>query len=328
MTWKRLLILFFGLSFVCNLTLAATTHEIKGSVITNDGSIAVNQTVKLFKIEMAEQPSLVPLGEGKTDKNGNFVIPIPDHVEGTFYRVNTTIKDQLIGSRPLRFDPGETVIRIELRQPGMVAGIQNITFSKHLMVFDLLEDVIQVTELVNFENRTQSTVNTRGNPLVKRIPEQAVNFQMPRQAPGVDIVGTPGSVSIEFFVAPGANQLFFNYDLPVDGSSNLSFYNEPAPGVSSMELILSGSMLDATFQSVDKGTLGQITESKKFFNKQAFRSKMMRLSPSVNNVEIEISGIPMAQKKLFYPATILLVIMLAGLFWYLKGRSKEITNAA
>ena len=328
MLWKRLLILFFGLSFVCNLTFAATTHKIRGRVITNDGSIAANQTVKLFKIKMGDRPSLVLLGDGKTDKKGEFIIPVSSHIEGTFYRINVNINGQIIGSRPLRFDPGKTVIRVNLRQPGVVEGIHNITFSKHMMVFDMLENVIQVTELINFNNQSQSTVNTRGNPLIKRIPEEAINFQIPQQAPGVSIIKGTGSVSIEFFVAPGSNQLFFNYDLPLNGSTSLSFSNEPAPGVSAMELILSGSALDVSFQSVDQGTLGQIKESTKFFNKQGFRTKMLSLNPAVKNIEIEIAGIPMAQKKLFYPATILLVILLAGLFWYLKGRSKEIPSVA
>lgn len=292
-------------------------HRIEGRVNSADGTPSVGTTVVLMKITMSRQASVVPVGNKKTDISGQVKFEVEASEEKVFYRLNVLLDDQVIGSDPMRPKGGESLVSFHIRLPETIEGVEQLNFQRNILIFDLMADAVRITEILNLENPTQNSVDIRKHPFSKSIPGNLYNFQVLEGKTGFDISLTEGKINFSLVVPPGRHQLFYSYHLPA--GSDLIFNSSLPPNLKEVELIVPGNTLDVSFEN----TRETIVKSMKQSNNRTYSSQLLKLDSPRQMVGIHIKNLPMSQKQLFYPAIILGIILLFGLFIFLNGRNKN-----
>jgi len=268
------------------------------------------------KHRMSQQSAVVPVAEKKTDSAGKVKFEIEAGEEKVFYRLNAMTQDQVVGSNPLRPKAGETV-HFHIRIPKTIEGMAGLLFHRNILIFDVLADAVRVTEIINLENPTQNSVDIRKDPFIKSVPADLFNFQVLEGKSGFDIQLNQRKITFSLIVPPGRHQLFYSYHLPV--KSGLRFNHSLPPNTKEVELIVPGNTLDVSFES----TRETIVKSMKQSNNRVYASQLLKLDSPRQSVGIQIKNLPMSQKQLFYPAIMLGIILLFGLFIFLNGRNKK-----
>ncbi|MCP4753184.1 MAG: hypothetical protein GY866_20025 [Proteobacteria bacterium] len=304
---------------------ADSVYRVQGKVAFHDGSPASEIPVVLMKIAMDKQPKITPVQRDRTDKRGAYTFRISSLENNVFYRVNATFQGQMIGSEPVRFKPGQSSLTINLELPEIIVGFEHLTFLKSILVFELMDEAIRVTEIINFENRTNGSVDAKKTPFVKRIPRNAVNFRHVEKRKDFRAVVSPGQVGFELIVPQGKHQLYFSYELPATDRS-LSFVDYLPPAVGEIELIVPGESLSVFFDISDGNIRDRVISRSRTHEKTVYYSKILPLEESIEKVGIRIENIPVSQKQLFYPAIILAIILLCGLFWFSSGRLRPLSR--
>ncbi len=300
------------------LALAADFRVIRGMISKDDGVPAVGVQIVLNRIIMAEKPSLTLIQRTRTDPNGNYSFRIPSADEKVFYRVAIDSNGLSTGSEPIRFEKNQSSITVDLSLPRIVFGIEHLSFLKNILVVDLLIDAVRVTEIINFENTTGGLVDARKIPFVKTIPKTAFDFQFFQRRNTFTAVALAGKITFGLLVPQGKQQLYFSYNLPANDSS-ISFENDLPPGVREVELIVPEDRPDAYFDVSSERLRDRMIEQVKSFEERVYRSTRLPLDGRLEHIGIRIENIPLSQKKLLYPAALLLILLLFGLFWFLRS---------
>ncbi|MCP4297840.1 MAG: hypothetical protein GY786_19780 [Proteobacteria bacterium] len=297
-----------------NLVLGQDSYLIKGKVTSNNPEQPLSISVVLMEIKMKEQPSIKPIQKSTADANGVFNFKIKGSEAGTFYRVSTIVNGQVIGSNPVKFEGESRKIELTLELPKVVKGVENINFVKNVLVFDLWEDFVRVTDIIILENRSGATIDASNRSFKRELPTQAMNINILDPPKGASIEQVGNSVQYKLILPPGRYQLYMIYDLPA-GTSSMDMLNPLPPAVEEMEIIVPMDSVTANFDP----TYSEVLSRDKNFDNRIFHSQSIIPGKEISSVRIIISGIPLPQKKLFYPATILLILLISGLFWYLKN---------
>ena len=312
---SRYTLLFIAIFLMINGHLfGEEKYLIRGQVKTSKSVQTLTIPVALVEIRMGEEPTIKPIQKTMTDTKGMFSFTLDKDPNGAFYRVSTVVKGQVVGSNPVRFDGSSKTIDLVLELPEITEGLAKLNFNKNILVFDLMEDYIQITDIINLENSTTSTIDATEKPFTRKLPQQATKVTILDPPPGSKIEKIEGGVSYRLIFPPGRHQLYLTYRLPLDGGK-LKLINHLPPSVEQMELIVPVNSIQADFVEVD----APVSTIERSWNNQVFKVKYIDLKEGTTAVDIVVSDIPLPQKKLFYPATILLILLLSGLFWYLKS---------
>ncbi|PCI29598.1 MAG: hypothetical protein COB67_03740 [SAR324 cluster bacterium] len=310
---KSLLLLLTFLFSMTGFSLAQEIHTIQGKVIDPTGKISLSMPVVLMEIIMAEKPSVQPVQKTVSDQQGRYQFQIKELKEGAFYRISTVLDEQVLGSNPIRFKQGQTLVQLNLQIPQTLEGIEHFSFEKHVLVFDLMEEGIRVTDIIGLDNRSGGTVDARQTPLTRKLPAEATNINVLDPLKGIEIINNNGELTYKLLLPQGRHQLFVTYDLPTD-SSELIFENSFPLGTQELELIVPGKSIQAGFDQISN----DITSAEKKFDKEIYVSQKITLRSTQNLVRVKIQGIPLTQNRLLYPAGFLMILLVGGLLWYLK----------
>jgi hypothetical protein len=309
------LFLFLALFLATNSHLfGGERYVIKGEIKASETSQNLAIPVALIEIRMGEEPVIKPIQKSVADEKGGFSFTLKENPEGVFYRVSTVIRGQVVGSNPVKFDGNSNIINLVLKLPKITEESGKLNFTKNILVFDLMENYIQITDIINLENSTTSTIDATKKAFTRKLPKYATKVTIIDPPPGTKIENIEGEVHYRLIFPPGRHQLYMTYRLPLAGD-NLEILNYPPPAVGQMELIVPVNSIQADFEQVDT----PVSTIERSWNNQVFKVKYIDIKDGTTSVNITISDIPLAQKKLFYPAIILLILLLSGLFWYLKS---------
>lgn len=320
---NKLLIFLFLLFFQFNQPILGESYNaIQGQLTAQDGSAVAGAKVTLIKIVMDDPPVITTVNQGVTDTNGKYAFQVVPPAENTYFRVKIDSENRSIGSNPIKFKQGQTKLNLNLVLSNVIKGIEHLNFLKDVLILDLLEGKVQITEIIAFENSTSSMVDARENPFIKKIPETAYGVELLDNQQNFKATVSTGKITFALQVPQGRHQLYFRYLLPVENRS-FSFDNFLPPYTEEIELIVPKNGPQVRFEEDETGTLGKMITGNKSFGPRVYFSQLLQLSGNKEKVGIRIEGIPLSQKKLFYPAVILAIVLLGGLFWFLKKNPVE-----
>ena len=314
---KRIIVFALALSLSC-LTIGLHAEKkvvVKGGVSSPSGRSLAHVPVALMEIKMGQRPSITVVGESETDKSGSYYFSLPFPAKNVFYRVVSSYQGMDFGSEPFHFKNERAVVIVDLSLPKRYEGIDYLEFKKSTLVLDILEKSIRVTEIINLSNPLNGVVDAKRIPFAKELPESAHNVQLFNREEGMELVARSGKIYFDLMVPPGDHQLFFSYDLTSTDSS-LLFETHLPPGTPEVELLTSERGIGFGFDG--SGESREIEEKSKRFSRNTYRSKSMRVEPGIDKVKITVDGIPLSQKRLFYPAIVLALALITGLFVFIK----------
>ncbi len=303
---------------------AQSEATITGEIKKTDGQSPGVIPVRLMEITMSDQPSIRPLQTIQTLKDGSYkftVLPNQDPTARVFYRISVDLNGQAIGSEPFRAEQGGPPIHINLTLPDVIYGREHLAFPKEILIFENLQEFVCVTGILYVVNSTGALVNAKKIPFKRPLPASAINFKNLGNQKNLDIRFEKGELVIGITLADGTQEVFYSYDLPVV-NQDLAVDYLPIPGMQEVEFTTPD---EATTIEIDKKVLqsSNVVMKQKQAGGRLFRSKIVSLGEDVDRISIVIKGIPMNQSKLFYPAVFLLVILLAGLVFYLLRSPKS-----
>lgn len=311
---KYTLLLISIIIYSNNFTFGQENYLITGKINTSNPEQSLSIPIVLMEIKMEGNPSIKPIQKTTSDSSGNFKFTLQASPAGTFYRISTIIKGQLIGSNPVKFEKKSRKINLVLELPDNIEGLGKLFFDKNVLIFELWENFVRVTDIVIVENRGVATIDASKSPFKRQLPPSAKNINIINPPPGAEIKQVDNEIQYKLTLPPGRHQLYMTYDLPTSTGS-INMVNTLPPTVGKMEIIVPKNSIQANFDPM----YSQISRQDKNFDNQVFISQSIDIGQETSSVEVILTKIPLAQKKLFYPAIILLILLISGLFWYLKN---------
>ncbi len=316
-----LLLPFLLMSGYCSVTAEV---KIQGTVLSDQGKPAVNVAVFLMKIVMQKKPSITPFKQSMTDQDGRYEFRVKPLEGNVFFRITAGSGSSMTGSEPFRLNADRTVKMGQLVLPGTLAGINHLSFNKHIIIFEALEEALQITEVINFSNNSDNVVDTSAEPLVKQIPADAANFQFFKRGRS-EAIREKDRVVFDLEVAPGDHQLLFSYDLPVSGRV-VGFSAYLPPKTKEFEMVAPSNTLNLSFDQSSGLSSTKIVSQEKRFNNKSYYSLTVFPNDSQSEIKIRIGSIPISQTRFFYPAIVLAAILILGLLLFLAKRPQLAPN--
>ncbi|OGG97955.1 MAG: hypothetical protein A2508_08195 [Candidatus Lambdaproteobacteria bacterium RIFOXYD12_FULL_49_8] len=275
-------------------------------------------------VELMEMTISSPEGQAvqttQTNKAGHFSLQLPQAGSHNLYYVLAKNGPQLARSeaRPLAASDKGKEIKTDLVFMAVSQDPKALIVRKNLLFFELMEDRVRVSEILLIENISPGSLDLSGQPLVKALPKGAENFQLMRPAPGISAQLDQDQAQFSITMAPGMAQIFFSYDLNLDQLGQ-TLTSGLLPRTEEIELVRTASGFEVTFDT----PINEVVETKKGHGEELFFSKKTLALSDQKNVKFVIESTIMPQKRLFYPATLLLVLLLCGLFWYIKIKPEK-----
>jgi len=298
-----------------------TEYSIRGTIFSEDGHPAAGVTVELKKIFMSETPSIENYKISVSDPEGRFGFKIQKIEKRVFYRIDVKSKNITIGSNPIKFKEGQTEIVVNFELPGVSNRLDALKVLKNIFVIDLLDEHVQITEIINIENESDLIIDTKNSAFVKNIPENTTDFYFLKKNAEFDIVEESGKLIFMLLLPGGKHQLYYSYNLPITRNP-LLFETSILPTTSEVELIIPDNGLEVEFRLEDMNLERGIIRKDQYFGNRLYHSQLLPVSSDLKNLKIQISGIPIAPKKLIYPAVLLALMLLIGIFWFLILRHR------
>jgi len=284
-----------------------------------DGGSAANLAIELFEISMKPSPSIVSIARGKTDEKGQYSFKIPIPQKRAFFRLNVEFQNQFVGSAPVLFEVEKSTLKIDITLPKKYQGIEHLDFIKEILIFDILADAVRVTEIINFVNTTDGLVDAKRIPYVKKIPEAAYNVELFNKQEWGEVTTASGQIEFHLMVPEGRHQLFFSYDLAVN-SDSLELENYFPPALDEFEIMTPEEAVGLFFLKDGDVIRDGILQKQKKLGDRVYYSKIINPADNQKKITVLINHLPMSQKRLYYPAIILLILLMSGLFWFLKKK--------
>lgn len=312
------LVWVFFMSAVWSFSAAGMT--VQGTVLSAAGEPEAGVEVVLLKIVMQKKPAIKPLQQSRTDRNGRFLFTLEPFEGNVFFRVSAGSESSLTGSEPFRLSANQPVKTLKLRLTKAISGIENFIFNKQIIIFEALEEALQITEVIYFSNGTDSVVETGNTPFLKRIPRDAENFQYFRRQAQFKAKRNADQVRFDLVAAPGDHQLVFSYDFPV-GSRSAEFSAYLPEGMKELEVVAPSNSLQLSFVESDRLMSNRILTQDKQFNRKNYRSQTIFPEGSPTEIKVQIRNIPFSQSRFYYAAIFLAVLLAGGFLFFLARRS-------
>lgn len=302
---------------------SAPGMKVRGKVLNESGQPVAGVPVALLKILMQRKPVITSLKQVQTDQSGRFEFLFDLPEENLFFRVSAGTGAAMTGSDPFRLSRENPEVTLTLVLVKTLSGLDHLDFLKQIVVFEAMEEALQVTEVIYFVNPADRLVETGDSPFIKRIPKNAVNFQFFDRTGRFKALHRGEQVLFNLNAAPGNHQLLFSYSLPTDGrSTGVSIYLPPA--TSEFEILTPVNGLAFSLDHISSSTRS-LSQEKKFDNR-AYHSKTLYPSESQSEFSITIRNIPASQARLIYPAMILAAILVCGLLFYFARKPEPLKN--
>ncbi|MGK0290872.1 MAG: hypothetical protein ACI86H_002335 [bacterium] len=281
-------------------------HNIYGKILASDPSVVSKISVVLFQLSKNKKLR-GPFMKTKTDESGNYQfknIPSKDNV---FYRVGAFVKGQGLSSKAILFSSNQKNIKINLTLPVTVQGFSALKVTRQRFVIEPLDGLIRVTSLIGLYNPTKNILDGRKEGIQVSLPKNAKNFRSP------DILyrTAKNQASIQILAPQGRKMVFFQYEIPIKGSSSeISF--PLFSGTKIIELLTPFKGVNAFFSNY------AVNPTIQYFGKKNDKYIVKNFIPkeSLQSVKITIEGIPMSHQIFYIPAIALLIILLGGITIY------------
>jgi len=269
--------------------------------------------VQLVEMTMANPEGRI-VAQAQADGNGRFSVPLPVGYKHSLYYLSAGQDHRVAGSEPATLKAGVKKILQELAFLPVSSDPAQLSVEKNLYFFELMDDAVRVSEILLVQNLFEGTLDLRHKPFAKQLPAGATNFQLMRADGTVSAEAANGKAFLSLALNPGRGQIFLSYDLPKK-SLGTPLEAQLLPNTKEVELVRTSMGFELAFLG---DWAKNVVESKKGHGQEVFFSQkaLVELGQDKLAFEIEVSLIP--QKRLFYPATLLLVLLLCGLFWYVK----------
>ncbi len=297
-------------------TILSGPFVMTGKVVMADGSPAPVGLQVVLVEQLPGGKSPAPVMMRKTDAKGAYSFEADTANPGSKYFLTVKSGRNYTVSDYIKFLEGTKNYTVNLEIPIVSTDQSQISVTRNIVFFDLYEDYIQVSEMLIFENSSASMVDTFENPMQKLLPAGTYHFDgVEREDQSVSAF--EGKLMLRQLVPPGRSQIFFNYRLP---KLNALLTWGVFSGTTDFELISSGAGIQLDYVGQQ---MGSDKSRSKHQNNQVFVTNKTKVSPDQKTVQVEVSGIGVEQRKLFYPATFLLIFLLIGLFWFSKIRKPK-----
>ena len=274
--------------------------------------------VQLIEVTMSNPDGRV-VSSTQSDAKGRYAIKLTSAAKHSLYFLAASKGARVAGSDPIPLKSGVKLPAMDLVFLPVSDDATNLWVEKNLYFFELMEDVVRVSEILLVENRFEGTLDLQSKPFSKKLPQGAENFELMRATGKMKAEEVNGKALVSVVLNPGRSQIFFSYDLP-KSSFGKDLEAQLLPQTREVELVRTSEGFDIDFL----GPLANnVVESKKGHGQELFFSKRSLVEGQETQFafNIDVSLIP--QKKLFYPATLLLVLLLSGLFWYVKVKPES-----
>ena len=285
----------------------------EGQLKAEPGFSLAGASIQLVEMTMTNPEGRV-VAQGRTNGQGRFSVPLPVGYKHSLYYLSAELDRRVAGSEPATLKAGVKRIVQELTFLPVSSDPSQLSVEKNLYFFELMDDAVRVSEILLVENLFEGTLDLRAKPFAKQLPNGATNFQLMRADGSVSAEEANGKAFLSLALNPGRGQIFLSYDLPKQ-SLGAPLEAQLLPNTKEVELVRTSLGFELNFLA---DWAQNVVESKKGHGQEVFFSKKALAVPGQDKVafEVEVSLIP--QKRLFYPATLLLVLLLCGLFWYVK----------
>jgi hypothetical protein len=298
---------------------AQSEVAVHGEIRQADGKPAVAISVSLMEISMSDQPSIKTIQTVQTDGKGLYRFRLEtdkNSASKRFYRVSTDIDGHIVGSDPFRPNQGNQPAPVNLTLPAVRYGFEHLTFPKEVLIIENLMKSVRITSVLYVTNSTGDLVNAKKSPFTRKIPESAFNFQKLGNQQNLEIQSGNGEIEIGMTLMEGTQEIFYSYELAVD-DNNLVVEYVPVPGMKEVEFTVAD---ESTEIEIEEGILDRtrVISQQKNAGGRLFRSKIVTLGKGIERFSVTIKGFPLDQSRLFYPAVILLALLLIGFAWYLR----------
>ena len=314
-----ILILFFS-SYFNTFAENNNQFDINGVIRDAKGQIVAHAKVKLRLIEMASPPKLASTSETKTDSQGAYVFKNRQAVSGFFYRVSAEKDGRDTISSPFRTPKEGNTKTINLRLPNISTDKKDIVFEKEILVFNLANEGLRVTNVYNLLNNSNAIVNVKDFPYKVQLPGQAKNTVVLKLPEGSEHDIESDFINFHLYLKPGPHQILLSYHLPSD-SSYLTINHAVLPEVSEIEVITPAIGISAELFPKGKD---QITEQKKTFEKESYISKTIQFEAGRKKLQIKVSGFPTPPYQMMIPAFIIICLLFLGLVIYVIRNAKKL----
>ena len=320
-TKPLLLAILFSLAGVAAIQGLENRYIIRGVIKSGDGRPSVGAIVELKRIVMSNNPTIDTVDKTLTDAQGRFLFMLTGVEPKKFFRIDVKAGSISIGSDPLKFRNAQTEIVADFTLPEISRRTENLKVEKNIYVFDLLESGVQVTEIINLTNESGQVLDTRQAVLEKSIPEIATDFYFLKKNKDFNVYFDSGKVVFQLVVPPGQHQLYFSYNLPASGNSTL-FEGGLLPNTSDVELIVPDNGPTVSFLFKDSNRGRGVVRKDQYYGNRLYHSQSLSTEKHMVQLSVKINGIPVSSMGFIYPAGVLAILLLLGLFWFLLSRNR------
>ncbi len=265
------------------------------------------QQVLLFQVKGKGQKMIMMR---KSDAQGRFVFPLSEVDLRAQYFLGLRSGRVQAGTELFGFSKKKKRIQLDIKVPQVTSDTSRVKVAKMVFFFDRYEDRLEVGEVLLVDNQGGAVVDLFASPWAQRLPSGVTGFE-PRRNDRMEVMYLKGQAVIKTMLPLGKSEIFLSYNLPPEAGEYLWGL---LPGTQEVELVHSGSGMRLDFT----GTQNQVVESKQEHQGQVFFTQKVLLPAGQSEIGVEVSGMGLPQKKLFFPATFLLIFLLTGLFWHLK----------
>jgi len=289
-----------------------------GTVASDDGFDVVDTSVQVIEVTM-KNPNGSVVARSKADSAGQFSITLDNAAKHSLYVVAVAKGAHMGSSDSFPLKEGFRLPPFKLKFLPVSQDPSQLVVKRNLYYFELMADKIQVSEILLVENQFAGTLDLSMKPFAKLLPQGAENFQLMRADSQTSVEEIGGKAMIAASLNPGRSQIFFSYDLPKSvGGGDIAV--ELLPNTEEVELVRTSAGFDVTFLGA---MADNVVISKKGHGQEQFFSKRTLVEGNQKDARFHISVDLIPQKRLFYPATLLLVLLLSGLFWYVKVKPER-----
>ncbi|MGA1600237.1 MAG: hypothetical protein ACO4AU_14400 [bacterium] len=252
-----------------------------------------------------------PVARIKSDPEGHFEFQeVPREVRAA-YRVGSRVRGELISSEIFFMHPDQAVFEVNLAVPGVSEETEKLELEQTSLVLENALGELRVTEVLSLINPLRERIDTRGRPLVVRLPEDLSEFQMMEARPDQDYRLSPGKLEITRIFPQGGIQLLYQYSLPA-WLGSLSFSRPLTHPPEQMSVFTAIDLLEIRSEQLEfkgKQTLGGT----------AFR--VWNGKPgSQTSLELTVGGIPV-KSQVYYVITLFTLVLL-GLLAFVFYRTR------
>lgn len=287
------------------------SYLVQGKLTSSQPRDFSGATLVLMELNMAQR-SQKEVMMRKPGTDGSYRFELTEIDPAASYIVGLRLDRQVVGSAPFRLQGKKDHKTIDVEIPPVSTATDTLLWHKLALFFDVMEGYIQITEVLLVENPAVMSIDSYNNPIIKKIPFAATNFEA-ETSHDLDVSSMNGQVFIRMMMDQGQRQIVYAYRIPTD-DTRVEMVTGLLPGMREVEMLRSSPAFGLDLPEINAKTF----TTTRSHREQTLYTKKAPLSGNEESLKILISGLSMPQKKLVYPAAFLLVLLLSGLFWYIK----------